>query len=296
MENSNVTTLKQVFLYPGDYRVGGQILSFTRKELSDLAANTKRLLASGIRVPLWPVHTPPGDPSGGPQDSSTGERNALTNKGWMVDVQQLSDGSLQQTLEVLDDETTRAIKSKRVRFTSPEIGEYIDGIGRSFKTVIRHMALTATPRNPKQGEFVPVVQFSRINRINYPVQFSLDDYVRKGNKTVNANPNLPKSFGQPSPQQINHVVGQLKRMGVMLPQNWRPDANGFAVLGSSLATKLASETTADDQLEESGWVDGRQAEQNPQFSENARQEIERLEQKIGDIDAKEQLRACGFRY
>ena len=239
--------MSQIFLKPGCYRTGKGMRSFTREDLGRMASNTMKMLAAGIRVPLWPFHTSPGDPAGGPQQFSNAP--ATDNKGWMVDVQQLADGSLQQTLDVLDDETAAAIRSKKIRFTSPEIGEYTDGLGRFFGTVIRHMALTATPRNPNQGPFVPAVQFSLGRPAKHVLQFSLDDLVQEKRPmtTTTANPDMPTAKSCPTPQQITSVTSKLRKLGIVLPASWQPNSSGFTALDSALATKLAADAAADQQ-------------------------------------------------
>lgn len=239
-----MTQLSQVFLRPGRYRVGDQLRAFAREDLSRLVANTKKLIAAGIRIPLWSHHTPPGDPDGGPQQFSNAP--ATDNKGWLVDVKQLADGSLEQTLDVLDDETAKAIRSKKIRFTSPEIGEYTDGLGRYFGSVIRHMALTATPRNPNQGPFVPAVQFSLGSRSANAIQFSLAD-LQPERKTMTTNPDMPTAKSCPTPEQVKSVTSKLAKLGIVLPQSWQPTISGFLALDSALATKLAADAAADQQ-------------------------------------------------
>lgn len=294
--------LKQIFLKPGAYRVGERMLTYTAEDLRTIAANTKKLLASGIAVPLWAAHKMAGSPEGGPQQFSNAP--ATDNKGWMADVRQLPDGSLEQTLEVLDDEAAKGIDSGSIRFTSPEIGDYIDGLGRDFGTVIRHMALTPTPRNPQQGPFQPVVQFSLSDRIEEepmpPVrtaaeamQFAEDEEKKDYDDTVEAevvetdnepgggdslpeapetpaeNPDMPS--GDTSGKEAA-LLAHMKELGVTLPADWSYEG-GFetlytAVIASNEAKKQAEADAAANEVSDE--LEPLQEEQPPmaaQFSE-----------------------------
>lgn len=305
--------LSQIFLRPGSYRTGEGMKTFTSEDLSRLASNTRKLLAAGIKVPLWPAHTSPGDPAGGPQQF--GNAPATDNKGWLVDVKQLADGSLQQTLDVLDDETEKAIKNGKIKFTSPEIGEYTDGLGRFFDTVIRHMALTATPRNPNQGPFVPAVQFSLGNRPRGVLQLSLADL--QPERRPMPNPDMPTANSCPTPEQVKSVLAKLSKLGIVLPASWQPNVSGFLALDSSLATKIAADAAADQQTSQQ--IDQQQdihldaterqlaTADNVQFSEDTRAHVRKAMEAIrrdksknrkgnpsGDPIMDAQFRAMGF--
>ncbi|MBI1249063.1 hypothetical protein GC197_14625 [bacterium] len=237
-----MTQLTQVFLKPGRYSIGGQMKEFTARHLADLSLNTRRLLAAGIRIPLWSAHKPAGSVEGGPRIEAMA---ATDNLGWMTDVRQLPDGSLEQTLEVLDEQAAAGIASGRIQFTSPEIGPYIDGLGRAFGQVIRHMALTATPRNPEQGSFQPILQFSLEDRIEEP--------------------SMPQTTDTNSPSPESQIVDAIAELGGELPLDWTADEEGLMLLLDNL------------------WAitEGELEEQPPiQFSEEAQATIDRLQAQL----------------
>lgn len=220
--------LKQIFLEPGNYRVGNRMVTVTREYLAELVANTKAVLAAGISIPLWAVHKKLLDPAGGPcQFSNADARDVM---GWLVDVEQLPNGSLQQTLDVTDEQAASSIKSGSIKFTSPEIGEYTDGLGRHFGNVIRHMALTNTPRNPNQGSFTPATQFSLSG-----LQFSLDD---------------KETTVMQSTQRDDSAMRQaLSHLGVKLSKTWRYET-GYDELLGGLIEALGKESDSGEELAE----------------------------------------------
>jgi len=203
--------VNQVFLRPGWYRVGARMVRLASEDLSQLASNTKKMLESGIRIPLWPSHCQPGDANGGPQTETC---DASENKGWLVDLEQLADGSLQQTLEVTDEKIAGAMEKDSVRFTSPEIGKFVDGIGRDFGIVIRHVALTATPRNPNQGPFETVLQFSLSELV--PAESEIESLLSKSSTSLESQPEsefiarLRKQLNETHRQKCSQNLGEAK--------------------------------------------------------------------------------------
>ncbi|MEW4452088.1 hypothetical protein AB1L30_05320 [Bremerella sp. JC817] len=243
-----MTRLTQVFLKPGWYKIGNRMQEFTANDLDLLVERTATMLSAGIRIPLWGAHKSPGSLDGGPQPE---ENSAVDNLGWMIGVRQLEDGSLEQTLEVLDDEAATAIESGRVQFTSPEIGPYTDGLGREFGVVIRHMALTATPRNPEQGAFQPVLQFS------------LDDQLHPRSTTTK-------------------LIEALAARGVLLDEQWTNTAAGLEQLLEAIEANLPLPTESEPS-ETTETTDDTAS--SLQFSEPAQAAIDAQMQQVARLQA-----------
>ena len=156
--------VEQEFLKPGSYRINGKLRSYSTKDLTAYKDGTTSAIKAGLGIPVLAKHATPGSPEGGPQVPGTDGANALDAVGWLREIKQNKDGALVSVMEVTNTDAQKRIADGSVKFTSPELTEdYTDGKGRNFGRMIRHMALTPTPRNPDQGEFKSV-------------QFSMDDY------------------------------------------------------------------------------------------------------------------------
>lgn len=166
----SVAIREQRFLSPGTYRVGDATRILTADDLAEYKNGTIAAISSGLSIPVLSRHAKMGSDEGGPQ-SSKEKSSALDGVGWLIDMKQEPDGSLVHIVDVTDPKALEKIDNGSIKFTSPELCEnYVDGKGRKFGRMIRHTALSSTPRNPDQGEFSEAMaaQFS---------QFSMDDLV-----------------------------------------------------------------------------------------------------------------------
>jgi len=153
------------FLKPGFYRIGHQVVKFTSDQLRGLRNRTNSMIKKGVAVPMLNGHAPPG--SVGP-----GDRKATDNCGWLKHITQESDGSLSFVSNVGDESIREGLSNGTIRFSSPEIGVYVDGVNRNHGVVIRHMALTPSPRNPDQGE-IECIQLSETDWVSE----SVDEFI-----------------------------------------------------------------------------------------------------------------------
>lgn len=222
-----MTTVEQTFLKPGRYRVGDSLANYTADDLREYAEGTNKALAAGVPVPLLLKHAPNGADDGYYEQFSTDGAKATDGVGWLKSVKINEDGSLSHVLDVTNEHAAKGIQDKSIRFTSPELrNNYIDGKGRKFGRVIRHVALTPTPRNPDQGEFETIDESA--------VQFSLDDYEgpiqmaeydnpaekddhRPDSKTEPENPDMPSMGGDRMKSQA--ISACLSELGVELPSD-----------------------------------------------------------------------------
>ena len=131
----------------------------TAEELAQLRENTLRLMRHGWRVPVLPRHAAAGSIDGGPQlapvravgHPAGGNVKALSQSiGHLVDLVQLTDGSLAQVIELADEFAD-------AQFTSPEIRpQWTDPAGQKYGPIIAHVALTAHPQSRGQTRLMPI--------------------------------------------------------------------------------------------------------------------------------------------
>lgn len=173
---------QQGFLKPGFYRVGGRLRNVSARKLGGYMNGTRRMLADGLSVPVFEKHEIPGSDEGGPQLRRE-DIPATKVKGWLSSVSQDHNGALDWKFKATDPETAKGIENGSIRFSSPELmDDYHSGNGTHYGPVIRHMALTPTPRNPDQGPMQideKPIQFGEdeaVYELPSVVQFSMDDY------------------------------------------------------------------------------------------------------------------------
>ncbi|HVX15953.1 MAG TPA: hypothetical protein VHC22_32515 [Pirellulales bacterium] len=154
---------KQVSCFkPGRYHIGGDLFrTITGDDIADYVRGTRELLAAGYSIPILFEHAPPGSKEGAPiQLSGATERSKRDERahqvrhgaGWLKGLELTDDNELSLTLEATDPDAARGLKNGSIRFVSPEFRERFKGSeGREFGRSIAHVALTHTPRNPKQS-------------------------------------------------------------------------------------------------------------------------------------------------
>lgn len=263
------TIWEQEFLRPGIYH-GHEV---TRDDLEQYAQNTNRLLSSGASVPVFTRHKDPGAADGGPvflDRLPKSQIDALDNVGWLRGVEVRPDGTAVHRLEILEPEARRAIKEKRIKFTSPELClNYRGADGTPFGKVIRHVALTPTPRNPNQGDFIPMsepqddglvcVQFSLADRkppkpeSNPP---EMDDEEGDGDYTSDEAMDTARPNVRTDSQQIaKQVLADLEAAGIAAPRGVDPlkDPLGFlAQLSTALRQKVITEAASEAKKDQGG--------------------------------------------
>ena len=274
--------VEQNFLKPGRYRVGGRMEDLTAADLAEFASDTNKMLAAGLHVPVLSKHAPPG--AVGPQLSSDGA-DAFDGKGWLKEVKVNGDGSITHRLAVTPD-TQVGIKRGTIKFTSPELSlrdRFVDGKGRDHGRVIRHVALTPTPRNPDQGPFtevdgqLAVAQFS-LDDYEGPAQFMDDDTPEEVNQTedVANNPDMPPKQRDP---KADAIVAQLADLGVEVPADFDLGAEGaYDILLAALKTKSAAERKSAEEKETE--PPESETEQMTQFSEDDLKAMSPMERKL----------------
>ena len=153
---------------PGFYRINGEMREFTRDHIAAYCEGTRKALKAGLSIPILDAHDFSGDPSCGP----TTNKNGTSGLGWITGVIHHNDGSMSQKLDVTDPEAARKIKNGSIRHTSPQfLEDFTDGDGVHYGPIVRHVALTPTPRTKHQGPIVPD------NEPLTAISFSEDDYL-----------------------------------------------------------------------------------------------------------------------
>lgn len=153
---------------PGFYRIGGTMREVTRDNIAAYCTGTRKALKAGLSIPILDAHDFSGDLSCGP----TANKNATSGLGWVTGVIHHKDGSMSHKLDVTDPDAAQKIKNGSIRHTSPQfLEDYTDGDGEHYGPIVRHVALTPTPRTKHQG---PIVADSQpLNALS----FSEDDYL-----------------------------------------------------------------------------------------------------------------------
>ncbi len=219
--------IQKNFLKPGVYRFGKRLVEITKGELRKIANATNRMLKQGIAVPLLDGHADPGKVGPG-----VGSRKASEGVGWIKYIQIEKDGCLSQRLNVTDTGIREKAQDGSIRFSSPEIGAYVDGTGKDHGTVIRHMALTPAPRNPDQGELMCL-------------QLSEDDYV--GGSTADDTISFSEMEKQMATKEfdiLSTLVKAAKAKGITIPED------GIALTNEDEVNSFMDLITAAKQLSE----------------------------------------------
>lgn len=273
----NLSTWEQEFLRPGIYH-GHEV---TRDDLVAFANNTNSLIGRGVSVPVFTKHKPPGAPDGGPVilDAMPHEQiDALDNVGWLQGVRVDDDGRAYHQIQINRPEVRDAIDRGEIKFTSPELAlNYRDHEGNAIGKVIRHVALTPTPRNPVQGPFIAMsepydseelvcVQFGleNLQRKKKPSSDDLeedntgvDDYDDEGETyrddqaMETANPQVRTDAKGIAKQ----VLADLEAAGIAAPRGCDPlqDPLGFlSQLSTALRQKVMTQAEADAKKESEG--------------------------------------------
>jgi hypothetical protein len=253
------TLLEQEFIKPGPYRIAGELREYSREDLKAYKDGTIAALAAGVPIPLLEAHAPAGVEEGYPA-SDKDKDSAFKGRGWLRDLKQKEDGTLVQVIEVTDPEARKGIKNGSIRFTSPEFREnYTDGKGRNFGRMIRHVALTAKPRNPDQGPFAVIAAATPFGEC---VQFSDDDFESSDKKKPDGgaegtpdqskvdksdNPDMPPSKDAAMIEEA--IKGNLAELGVKLPDGLKLGMSGEAAncLLAALMTACESNRKAEEE-------------------------------------------------
>lgn len=258
------TASQQAFLKPGTYKVNGTRRPYSAEKLAKYAEGTNKAIKAGVPVPVFDLHAPAGDDTGYP--TKIGEAKApsgLRVVGWVKEILRAADGSLGHKIEATDPAFAEGIKNGSIRFTSPEFREnYEAADGRYAGPMIRHLAVTGTPRSPDQTRLeLEAGQFSET-----AVQFSLDDLEDDEEADIDpegddgpgdteeaddepgdepaANPDLTNDNG--AKQKCAACVALLSKLGVELPADY--DFTGgvtLDVLLAALKTAAKAKDTAE---------------------------------------------------
>ena len=239
-------TFQQKALPAGRYRVGGEMRPYTRERLKQYAENTNKAIKSGLAVPFLDKHA----------DVDADPSSALATKGWVKQFNVTDDGWLSYEVDVTDPATKQAIENKSVRFTSPEFRDgFVDGKGSLHGDIIRHLATTPTPRNPEQGEIMPLPAGV--------ARFSLDDLEGEdkkddatgANETMaddtatdppeDKNPDMPPDPDEKS--KMEAFVACMSQLGLELPAGFTFESEG-AIDILLTAAKTAAKANAEKEV------------------------------------------------
>lgn len=159
----------QHVLKPGFYRIGGEMQEITRDRIAAFCSGTRSALKAGLSIPVLNQHDFTGDPSCGPL---LHKADATDCRGWLTGVVQHKDGSMSQKLDITDPDAAEGIRNGSIKFTSPQfLDQFTDGDGCEHGAIVRHVALTPTPRTKHQGPILEDTE--QLNALS----FSEDDFL-----------------------------------------------------------------------------------------------------------------------
>ena len=134
--------------------------SFTKDDLSKYAGTGKDMLQAGLKIPAPRQHTLDAKPEIEEADPDNGYENLGYWNDFYVSKDEDGKYALYGVLDAPgdpEDSTTPAGKiSRTVKDTSICLHDFQDGLGRSWKDAIWHVALPAHPIEPGQKNFVPL--------------------------------------------------------------------------------------------------------------------------------------------
>lgn len=228
--------VKQKFLQPGRFHVGGgKFHDLTKQEIAEYVAGTRELIKAGYSPPVLFEHAGKGDAEGSPRQNRADQvRNGA---GWLTDVEIDQDGAAFHVLDITDPTAEQKIRDKSIKFTSPELRPiWTDGRGHVFEHTIAHVALTHSPRNIEQSEFMPAAAAMQFSLADWePIQMGLEELTdEKVDKTeaLDGSPESPSEPSETEPEnpdmpeteadgeqarKIESILAYLSEFGVELP-------------------------------------------------------------------------------
>lgn len=154
---------------PGVYRIdtpkGRRIKPVTAKYLKQVVENTREMLDAGIKIPGPYAHRDenseePGlliEKDGQYLDAGTNAPqrwNAKINAGFWSGFDVDENGAISGILESPDENIGKTIQATSIRVTP----SFTDGLGRTWKNVIQHVALVTDPVEPGQDNFTQLIE------------------------------------------------------------------------------------------------------------------------------------------
>ena len=238
-----MTKFRKTIVKPSVYRVntkeGKQIRAVSSEFLKEVCGNTKKMMEAGIKIPAPYAHKDENGVYPGPlleQDGKEVDAKTLEPKVWSSDINagfwdnfELDEESIAGVLESPNDDIGETIKDTSI-YVDPE---FTDGLGRTWKNVIRHVALVTNPVEPYQDNFTRISEDEHA----LAMSFSMADEV--GGQTTEA----PVSSGG----DISAIVRLMEeKFGIAFPGN-TSDSNFLDRLLTVL-TSIPNEEEGEDGL------------------------------------------------
>tara|TARA_R110000803_G_scaffold12414_3_gene35864 strand:+ start:832 stop:2097 length:1266 start_codon:yes stop_codon:yes gene_type:complete len=204
-------------------------VTFDKSRVETLCENTARLLSTGAGIPIFDDHPQTNHQSRGPQiDKRSKTKKAINAVGWLRGIEMV-DGVVNWDMDIQDPDYSAAIKNKTIRRSSPEIGSYRKNFknskGENFGEVIRHVALTAFPKNQGQDDIVALSDGDEgdtyYQMSDTPMVEDSSDGTTSTSEPTNQpsfqqdNPNMPED--QEKAGKCEALIAQLAELGVCLP-------------------------------------------------------------------------------
>ena len=171
-------------LKPGVYVKGDRQIVVSDQDCRDYFASLSKLHENGLGVPLILEHTDPDKSRGEGTPEFMSEkadqlRRTVGRVNWGDTRNRINErGGIELLFEVADPDAASQLADGRIEFVSPQLTPYWqDGLGRGYRKLISHVALTHRPIQVDQHR--GFVQFSEssvmLSELLAPVQLSISE-------------------------------------------------------------------------------------------------------------------------
>jgi hypothetical protein len=270
---------------PSVYRVntkeGKQIRAVSSEFLKEVCENTREMMAAGIKVPAPYAHKNENGIYPGPvleQEGKEVDAKTLEPTVWSSDFNAgfwneftLDDTSIAGVLDSSNSDIGETIKDTSI-YVDPE---FTDGLGRTWKNVIRHVALVTNPVEPYQDNFTKIEEGEHA----LAMSFSMSDEV--GGDPISQVQDSPsgeasdKTEANPSGGDVTEIVKLMdEKFGISFPGD-TSDANFLDRLLTVL-TSIPNEEEGEDEM--LGKPKGSEVQSSPVIMANENTDDKKLEQ------------------
>jgi hypothetical protein len=163
-----MTKFRKTIVKPSVYRVntkeGKQIRAVSSEFLKEVCENTQEMMKAGIKIPAPYAHKDENGVYPGPvleHDGKEVDAKTLEPTVWSSDFNagfwdefNLDNSSIAGVLGTPNEDIGETIKDTSI-YVDPE---FTDGLGRTWKNVIRHVALVTNPVEPGQDNFTKIAE------------------------------------------------------------------------------------------------------------------------------------------
>jgi hypothetical protein len=266
-----MSKFRKTIVKPSVYRVntkeGKQIRAVSSEFLKEVQENTKEMMEAGIKVPAPYAHKDENGVYPGPileQDGETVDAKTLKPVVWSSDFNagfwdkfDLDDTSIAGVLDSPNDDIGETIKDTSI-YVDPE---FTDGLGRTWKNVIRHVALVTNPVEPHQDNFTKIAEGEH----SLAMSFSMVDEVGGEGSVAAPDQNNASSGGE-----VSAIVKLMSdKFGIEFPGD--TSESNFIDRMLTVLTSIPNEEEGDEGF--TGKPKGAQTQSSPVIMANENEKV-----------------------